>query len=66
MYHYFLKMYLFAEKESEKVSKWGQGRDRERECQADSPLSAEPEVGISLMTLRSWPEPKSGAGYSTN
>ena len=31
----------------------------ERESQADSPLSMEPDMGLDLTTLKSWPEPKS-------
>ena len=34
----------------------GEQRKRERETQADSVLSVEPNTGLDLMTLRSWPE----------
>ena len=34
------------------------GRGRERESQADSPLSVEPDMRLDLTTLRSGPEPK--------
>ena len=40
-------------------------RGRERESQADSPLSAEFSVGLDLTTLRSWPEPKSRVRHLT-
>ena len=33
-------------------------RERERESQADSTLSTKPDLGFSLMTLRSWLESK--------
>ena len=39
---------------------------RERESQADSILSAEPDAGLNLMTLRSWPEPKPRVGRLTD
>ena len=39
---------------------------RETEYQAGSMLSAEPPVGLALTTVRSLPEPKSGAGRLTN
>ena len=34
-------------------------RKRETKSQADSVLSVEPDVGLHLLTLRSWPELKS-------
>ena len=37
-----------------------------RESQADSILSGEPDEGLDLMTLRSWPEPKSRAVHLTD
>jgi len=40
--------------------------EEERGSQADSLLSTEPEVGLSLTTLRSWSELKSGIGYLTD
>ena len=48
----FLKdfIYLFIERES-KVEE--RQRKRERESQRESELSVEPDVGLSLMTLRS-------------
>ena len=44
----FLKIYVI---ERESVCKQGEGK-RERESQADSPLSVEPDVGLDLRTLR--------------
>ena len=41
-------------------------RDRERESQADSMPSTEPDVGFDLMTVSSWPEPKSKVGHLTD
>ena len=38
----------------------------ERESSASSPLSKEPEEGLDLTTLRSWPEPKSRVRCSTD
>ena len=43
----------------------GEG-EGERESQADFPLRVEPDVGLDLMTLRSWPEPKSRARIRSN
>ena len=43
------KIYLFI-LERERMSR---GRVRERESQADSPLSAEPTAGLNLTALRS-------------
>ena len=41
-------------------------RQEEREFQVGSMLSMEPNMGLNLMTLRSWPEPKSRVGCSAN
>ena len=41
-------------------------RERERESEADFILSAEPNVGLDLMTLRSPPEWKPRVGCLTN
>ena len=49
---FFLKIYL-----------WGK---RERESQADFPLSVEPSIGLKLTTLRSAPEPKPRAQWLTD
>ena len=38
----------------------GAEKEGEREHQADSSLSAEPDMGLDPRTLRSWPEPKAG------
>ena len=43
----------------------GEGEDEKRESPADSPLSAEPEAGLNLTTLRSGPEPKSRVRHLT-
>ena len=44
----------------------GRGKGRVRESQADSVPSAEPDTGLNLRTLRSWPKPNSRAGCLTN
>jgi len=41
-------------------------REGERESQAGSAFRAEPDVGLNLMTVRSWPELKSRVGGLTN
>ena len=43
---FFLKIYLFLEREKNSRGK------EERESQADSPLSTEPDTGLHLPTLR--------------
>ena len=50
------------------VHKLGRGRERggERESKAGSTLTVEPHVGLSPMTVISWPEPKSRVGCLTN
>ena len=35
--------------------------EAEREGEADSPLSREPDVGLDRRTLGSWPHPKADA-----
>ena len=49
-----LSFFFFIERKRERES-MSQGREeeRERESQADSPLSAEPNVGLDPTTLRS-------------
>lgn len=42
------------------------GVEEEGECQADPTLSAEPDVRLDPVTLRSRPEPKSRAGLLTD
>ena len=37
----------------------GEGAESKRESQADSPRSPEPNMGMDLRTLKSWPELKS-------
>ena len=46
-------------------SVWARGAEGERESQADSQVSMEPEAGLHLKTLRSWPELKPRVGHST-
>ena len=41
-------------------------KETERESQANSTLSTEPNVGLDPTTLRSWYEPKIKSGPSTN
>jgi len=48
------------------MHKWGEGqRERERESQADSALSTEPDAGLDPTTLRSFPERKPRVGGIT-
>ena len=47
-------------------SRVGGGAEGEGEKPKQSALSTEPEVGLDLMTLRSWPELKSRVGHSTS
>ena len=57
------KIYLFNSEEREREV---EGAERERgEPEADSALSAEPDAGLNLVTLRSWPELKSRVGSLT-
>ena len=42
------------------------GAEEERESQADSTLSVEPDMGLQHVTLRSWPQLKSRARCLTN
>ena len=59
---YFLKnidFLYFRVKEPE-----GGQRERERKTPADASLSLEPNVGLDLKTLRSWPELKPRVGRS--
>ena len=42
------------------------GAGGEREFQADSELSVEPDAGLDLMTLRLGPEQKSRVGHLTD
>lgn len=52
--------------EREYIHMWvGGGEEEERESQVDFLLSMEPTVWLSLRTLWSWPETKSGIGQST-
>lgn len=46
---------------------WGEGaRERERESQAGSALSGEPDTGLDPTTLRSGPEQKRSVRCSTD
>ena len=58
--YYFLKIYLFI-CDRETTCRGGRG-----EFQVDSVLSVEPAVKLNLITLRSWHEPRSRDGCSTN
>ena len=63
-YLFFLKkIYLFILK---REGECGGGAEGERESQADSTLSTEPDMGLGLTTLRSWPGWKPRVGSSTN
>lgn len=47
-------LFIYSEKERERESVYVQvGAEGERESQADSWLSMEPDMGLKLMTLRS-------------
>ena len=64
---FFLKIYLFQRERKRHSmcvvpSRGDWWRERERESQAEFPLSVKPNPGLNLTTLRSWPELKSGAG----
>ena len=51
--------YLFLERENEQVGGGAEGVWREgKESQANSMLSTEPDTGLDLKILRSWPETK--------
>ena len=58
---YLLKRFIW-ERDHEQEGQ----REREREIQADSMLSAEPDMGLDLKTLRSGPELKSRVGHLTH
>ena len=50
----YILQILFIYSDRERAHREGQsGGERERESQADSKLSAEPNVGLNLMTLKS-------------
>ena len=59
---YFFKgfIYFFLGRECTR------GGRRRGSPQADSTLSLEPNVGLDLMTLRPWPEPKPRVGHLTD
>ena len=48
--YFFLKRFIYFTKSERDL---GKGEGRGRESQADSPLSAEPDVALHPMTLRS-------------
>ena len=61
---FFLSLFTYFEKESERVREleraWGRGREMERESQADSVLTASILTRhLIQQTVRSWPGPKS-------
>jgi len=62
---FFLDLFIFWERESAWEWVW-EGGEGERESQTDALLSMEPNVGLDLMTLRSWPELKSKVRHLTN
>ena len=68
--YFFFNVYLFTlrerERESTLVSKGGTEGEGERESQAGSTLSTEPDMGLNLMTGRSQPEPISRVQGLTN
>ena len=57
LFFFFFKTYLFIlERQTERAhmqARGGAEGDGERESQVDLPLSAEPNAGIDLITLRS-------------
>ena len=59
----FLIVYLFIVRERESGHEWGRGREREGERERIPSrlyfVSVEPDVGLELTTMRSWPELKS-------
>ena len=50
---FFLRFMNLFDSEREHEWEWEGQREKERESQADSPLSAEPDTGLDLTTLRS-------------
>ena len=65
MFNFFL-FFLVSDLERVCVNGEDEQRERERESQAGSTLSTEPDGGLDSMTLGSWPEAKSRAGCSTD
>ena len=63
--YFFLKILFIWEREREHVNMWEEGQ-REREPQADSMLSREPDLGLDLGIQRPWPELKPRVGRSTD
>ena len=61
-----LPTFFFFKFQRESVSGREGQRKRERESQSDSTLSMEPDAVFHLVTLGSWPEPKSRVGHSTD
>lgn len=60
----FADLFILEGKRVERAQARG-GVEGEKESQAESPLSVEPEAELCLMTLRSWPEQKPRVGCST-
>ena len=66
MCHFLFKiLFIYLERECVCASR-GRDRGRRRERETDSLLNAEPNPGLHLTTLRSWPELKLRIGCSTN
>ena len=49
----FLSLFIYLEREKASTSGGGAEREGEKESQADSTLSAEPDVEFDLTTMRS-------------
>ena len=60
---YFFNVYLF---QGEREEVQGEGQREERESEADSLLTEEPNAELNLMALRSRPEPKARVRCLTN
>ena len=63
---FFKKDSFILERERESMIRGTKVGGRERESQADSSLSVQPDLGLNPMTLGSWPVPKSRVGCLTN
>ena len=71
LYNLLLFKYLFKKiclfiLEREWEWAWVRGGAVEKNLQADSPPNKEPNAGLDLMTLKSWPEPKSKFEHLTD
>ena len=68
-HHYSVLCIIILEREHAQECSGGRGEGRaegERESQADSLLSREPNMGLNPKTLRSQPGRKSTVGHSTD